>query len=146
MTGERAFLAKVDELIRRCVHPSDDIAALDLLDAERRWSYTVFLQAVARYLDDKAEGGELDAAYAYARAALLHYARWMAEHEYPYLDTPAGLEYPTETWAAQDMRAKGFLLGSPRSTPPGRSVTASSSARDFLRVLRVDAARHGGPR
>jgi hypothetical protein len=110
LTGERAFLAKAEELIRRCVHPADDIAALDLLDAERRWSYTVFLQAVARYLDDKAEGGELDAAYAYARAALLHYARWMAEHEYPYLDTPAGLEYPTETWAAQDMR-KCEVLG-----------------------------------
>ena len=42
--------------------------------------------------------------YAYARASLLHYARWMAEHEYPYLDKPEILEYPTETWAAQDMR------------------------------------------
>ena len=28
----------------------------------------------------------------------------MAEHEYPYLDKPEMLEYPTETWAAQDMR------------------------------------------
>jgi hypothetical protein len=35
---------------------------------------------------------------------LLHYARWMAKHEYPYLEKPEKLEYPTETWAAQDMR------------------------------------------
>ena len=42
--------------------------------------------------------------YAYARIALLHYARWMARHEYPYLDKPEILEFPTETWAAQDIR------------------------------------------
>jgi hypothetical protein len=28
----------------------------------------------------------------------------MAEHEYPYLEKPEILEYPTETWAAQDLR------------------------------------------
>jgi hypothetical protein len=28
----------------------------------------------------------------------------MADHEYPYLEKPAILEYPTETWAAQDIR------------------------------------------
>lgn len=86
------------------LHPADDIVARDLLDAERRWSYTVFLQAVGKYLDYKAERGELDWMYAYGRAALLHYARWMAEHEYPYLEKPGNLEYPTETWAVQDMR------------------------------------------
>ena len=104
LTGERRFLAKAEQLIRRCVHPSDDIAALELLDAERRWSYTVFLQAVGKYLDYKTEIGEVDASYAYGRAALLHYARWMAQHEQPYLDHPEKLEYPTETWAAQDVR------------------------------------------
>jgi hypothetical protein len=104
LTGERRYLAKADQLIRRCVHPADDIDALELLDAERRWSYTVFLQAAGKFLDYKAELGEVDASYAYARAALLHYARWMAEHEEPYLDHRERLEYPTETWAAQDVR------------------------------------------
>jgi hypothetical protein len=42
--------------------------------------------------------------WAYGRASLLHYARWMADHERPYLDHPDGLEFPTETWAAQDIR------------------------------------------
>jgi hypothetical protein len=104
LTGEGRFLAKAEELIRRCVHPSDDLAARELLDAERRWSYVVFLQALGRYLEHKNERGEIDDAYAYARASLLHYARWMAVHEYPYLEKPEILEYPTETWAAQDIR------------------------------------------
>ena len=64
----------------------------------------MFLQALGRYLDFKADLGQLDRTYAYARASLLKYARWMAEHEYPYLEKPEMLEYPTETWAAQDMR------------------------------------------
>ena len=42
--------------------------------------------------------------YSYARITLLRYADWMAEHEYPFLDKPEKLEFPTETWAAQDMR------------------------------------------
>lgn len=102
LTGEARLLAKADELIRRCVHPDDEIAAHDLLDAERRWSYVVFLQALGKYLEYTHELGQHDTAY--ARAALLHYARWMAVHEYPYLEKPEILEYPTETWAAQDMR------------------------------------------
>jgi hypothetical protein len=104
LTGDRRFLDKAEQLIRRCIHPADDIGSLQLLDAERRWSYTVFLQQLGRYLACKAERGELDRTYAYARASLLHYARWMREHEYPYLEKPEILEYPTETWAAQDMR------------------------------------------
>jgi hypothetical protein len=51
-----------------------------------------------------AEAGKLGEPYAYARAALLTYARWMAEHERPALDFPERLDHPTETWAAQDLR------------------------------------------
>ena len=132
LTGERTFLAKAEELIRRCVHPADDIAELDLLDAERRWSYTVFLQALGTYLDDKAELGEQDAAYAYGREALLHYVRWMAEHEYPYLDRPERLEYPTETWAAQDMRKREvFTLAAEHATGPERERFINRAAFFF---------------
>jgi hypothetical protein len=104
LTGAPEYLEKAEALIGRCVHPADDIPALNLLDADRRWFYTVFLQALGRYLDIKTERGEIDEAYAYAQATLLHYARWMADHEYPYLEKPQVLEFPTETWAAQDMR------------------------------------------
>lgn len=98
------FLAKAESIIRRCIHPEDDIASRDLLDRERRWSYTVFLQALGRYLRVKGEARQTDTAFVYARESLLHYARWMAVHEFPYLDRPEMLEYPTETWAAQDAR------------------------------------------
>jgi hypothetical protein len=104
LTGEQRYLAKAEELIRRCVHPADDIAERNLLDAENRWFYTMFLQSLGRFLDHKLELGQLDGMSAFARASLLHYARWMADNEYPYLDKPERLEYPTETWAAQDMR------------------------------------------
>jgi hypothetical protein len=110
LSGERRFFDKVETLIARSVHPSDDVGALGLLDAERRWSYTAFLQAVGTYLQVKAECGEIDARYAYARASLLRYAEWMAREERPYLSRPEILEYPTETWAAQDLRKTDVFL------------------------------------
>ena len=104
LTHDPIFARKADQLIRRCIHPRDDIEKRRLLDAEQRWSYTVFLQILGKYLDLKIERGHLDSMYAYARASLLHYAGWMAGNEIPYLTTPEKLEYPTETWSAQDMR------------------------------------------
>ena len=103
-TGEERFLEKCREIIRRSIHPRDDLDARNLLDAENRWSYTVHLQALGKYLDTMAEAGRLDDDYAYARESLLHYARWMAEHERPILEVTDDLEYPNETWAAQDVR------------------------------------------
>ena len=112
LTGDRKYLTKAEQIIRRVIHPEDDIQRLvgmtrdgkTYVDAENRWFYVMFLQALGEYLDLKAERGELDEMYAFARASLLHYARWMAANEYPYLDRPEILEYPTETWVAQDMR------------------------------------------
>jgi hypothetical protein len=104
LTRDSVFLNKGEELIRRVCHPDEDIARLTLLDAENRWFYTMFLQALGKYLDYKADLGQVDAMYGYARAVLLHYARWMAVNEYAFLEKPEILDYPTETWAAQDMR------------------------------------------
>lgn len=104
LTQETRFLVKAEQLIRRCVHPCDDVAARNLQDVERRWSYTVFLQAIGRYLRFKIEQEQLDEMYGYAQASLLRYARWMADHEAPYLSKPEILEFPTETWSAQDLR------------------------------------------
>lgn len=109
LTGRRDYLDKAEELIRRVVHPADDVAARDLLNVEARWSYTVFLSVLDRYLALKAESGEVDASYAYARAALLHYAAWMADNERPYFDRPEQLEFPTETWAAQELRKANVM-------------------------------------
>src|SRR5262249_21965107 len=110
LSGERGFLNKAEALIRRSIHPGDDVESLGLLDAERYWSYTMFLECLGRYLDTKAELGEIDTIYAYARESLLHYARWMAVHETPYLTRASQLEYPTETWSAQDMRKSNIFI------------------------------------
>jgi PcRGLX-like N-terminal RIFT barrel domain len=104
LTADARLLEKAEHLIRRVIHPRDDIAARHLDEPERRWFYTMFLQSLGKYLVSKAERGELDAMHGYARTSLLHYARWMADHEYPYLEKPEKLEFPTETWAAQEIR------------------------------------------
>jgi hypothetical protein len=104
LTRDPKFLQKAEQLIQRVSHPEQNIESLTLLDAENRWFYTMFLQGLGKYLDYKDELQQWDAMYGYARATLLHYARWMAENEYPFLEKPKILEYPTETWAAQDLR------------------------------------------
>jgi hypothetical protein len=109
LSGRQHYLDYAETLIRRCIHPDDDVAARDLLNVEERWSYTVFLSVLARYLNLKAAAGEPDRMYAYARASLLRYAVWMADHEQPYFDHPEKLEYPTETWAAQELRKANVL-------------------------------------
>jgi hypothetical protein len=121
-SGCRGYLEKAEALIRRSVHPAADVTALNLLDVERRWSYTVFLSALARYLGVKAEMDELDPSYAYAQASLRTYAAWMLENEVPYFDHPEKLEYPTETWAAQELRKANVLrLAAEHTDEPLRS-------------------------
>ena len=117
LTHDDRWLTNAEALIRRCIHPEDDIDALDLRDAERRWSYTVFLQVLGKYLDYKALLLAFDDSYWYGRASLLRYAAWMVEHEEPYLNHPERLEFPNETWAAQDMRkADVFRLAARHGT------------------------------
>jgi hypothetical protein len=108
-SGGRKYLDYGEQLIRRVIHPADDIDSLNLLDAEKRWSYTVFLAALARYLDVKAEAGEVDDNYAYGQASLVHYAGWMLLREQPYFDRRAELEYPTEAWPVQELRKANVL-------------------------------------
>ena len=133
LTGDPAFLAKAEQLVRRCIHPADDVPARNLLDVENRWFYTMFLHALGRYLDHKADRGELDAPYAYARASLLHYARWMAEHEVPTLSRPEILEYPNETWAAQDVRKASVLEFAARHATGAEKARFRDRAAFFFR-------------
>jgi len=123
LTGQRHYLAVAEALIRRSIHPSDDIAARDLLNVEKRWSYTVFLVALDRYLRIKADRSELDAQYDYAQQSLLAYAAWMKDHEIPYFDQRERLEYPTEAWAGQELRKANVLrLAAAHADEPQRSA------------------------
>lgn len=64
----------------------------------------MFLSSLAKYLDVKSEAREFDAEYEYAAASLAHFGKWMLDNEQPFFDTPEKLEFPTETWAAQELR------------------------------------------
>jgi hypothetical protein len=149
LTGSRAYLDKAEELIRRVVHPAMDIPALDLLETELRWSYTVFLSVLARYLALKADMGEIDRMYAYGRSCLLAFAAWMLDNEMPYFDRPEKLEFPTETWAAQEFRKANVLrLAAAHAREPLRSrlihrggELAERAWSDLLRFASRDVAR-----
>lgn len=133
LTGEPRYLEKAEALIERSVHPDDDPDRLDLLDAENRWSYTVFLQALGKYLEYRADRGLIDAKYEYARAVMHKYALWMCASERPYLDTPEKLEYPTETWAAQDIRkAAVFEFAARLTTDEGARACFMARADGFV--------------
>ena len=131
LTREERYLTAAEELIRRCIHPADDIQARNLPDVEHRWSYTVFLQVLGKYLDVKIEQNALDFMYGYSRASLLHYARWMLEHEVPYATVLDRVEIPTETWPAQDMRKSNvFDFAAKHADEPLR--TALRQKGDFF--------------
>ena len=104
LTGESRYRDHAEMIIRRVVTPGENIDSLELLDVERRWFYIMFLLALAKYLDAKQIANENDAAYGYAIAVARDYAAWMCERERPYFQHPEQLEYPTETWGAQDIR------------------------------------------
>lgn len=110
LTEDRTYMEKAESLICACIHPEDDIEKRDLSDIENRWMYTVFLQALGKYLDMKTGEEQFDDMWQYARLSLLRYAEWMLENEYPYLEKPEKLEYPNETWAAQDIRKCNVML------------------------------------
>jgi hypothetical protein len=122
VSRDEVFLGKADALIRRTIHPRDDLAAMDLSNAELRWYYTIFLQTLGRYLDARSELGRQDEAFEYARRSLLTYADWAARHETPFLDRAETLEFPNETWAAQDMRKCELLqIAAKYATGPQRT-------------------------
>ncbi len=109
LTQEQDYLLRVEHIIRNTIHPADEISERNLADVEESWFYTVFLQAVCRYLQIKEAESSLDDAFYYARDALLHYADWMLDHESPYLDKPEILEFPNEAWTAQEPRKTHVL-------------------------------------
>jgi hypothetical protein len=125
VSGSRGFFDKAEEFLRRSIHPSDDIASRDFHIPEERWFYTMFLQSLGKYLHYKLELDQTDDTYVYGVASLLHYARWMAEHEHPYFERPERLRYPTETWSAQDARKSDALYFAARHA-------SSDERRQFL--------------
>jgi hypothetical protein len=100
----------------------------------------MFLQSLGKYLWHRRDRGRLDAMYAYARASLLHYARWMATHEYPYLEKPEKLEHPTESWAAHEARKSDVFCHAALYTTGAERETFLERARFFSRYATTTLA------
>jgi len=132
LTNQRKYLDKAEEILERCIHPNDDIEALNLNDPEYRWSYLVFLQILGKYLDFKKELGETDWHFYYARDSLLHYANWMVDNEVPYKDVLHKVEIPTETWPAQDVRKAVVLNEASKYAPTKLKARFRKKARFFF--------------
>ena len=141
LSGDRRYLERAEELVRGALHPLDDIDQRGLGNMEAAWSYTVLLGALAKFLDKKGELEERDDAFAFARASLLAYAGWMEGHEFPYLQKAEFLEYPNETWAAQELRKSVVLYHAARYAPEHRRGPYLEKARALLEAAHADLER-----
>lgn len=109
LTAAPHYLAQAEQVLQDCLHPNDDIAKRDLDNIEVTWSYLVLLGVLPRYLRLKIIIAQQDSVFQNMAAAFYRYSRWLAEHERPFLTRPELLEFPNDTWTAQDMR-KVMLL------------------------------------
>jgi hypothetical protein len=160
VTGSQSYLDKASLIIKNTVHPKDNVEAKNLSNVEECWFYTIFFQAVYRYLHVKLNIEQLDESFHYARKSLLNYADWMCEHEQPYLHRPEILEYPNHTWAAQDIRKANVLFMASYFSSDDISKTRyqikadsiycyvtetfnKEPTRDFTRILSILMQNHG---
>ena len=142
VSGDRSFLDKVEEMVRGALHPADDLEARGLRNPEVAWSYSVLLVSVAKYLGKLEELAEFGECYAHARGCLLAYAEWMCLHEYPYLEKPELLEYPNETWPAQELRKAVVFYHAARYAEAGRREAFLSRGRYFFGAAQEELSRH----
>jgi hypothetical protein len=130
LTKQREYLLKAEYLLKRCIHPRDDLLKRKLSDVNNRWMYTIFLQSLGKYLDVKAELPEFDYMYFYARESLLHYAKWMLDNEVPFLSRPELIDFPNlATRAATDIRKANVL------------ILAAKHSQEFLKSHHLEKAR-----
>jgi hypothetical protein len=120
VSGDIKWLKETEKIIAGTIHPLDDIRSRNLLTPEFSWSYSVLLMSLVKYLDKKCELNEIDSSYEHARLSFIHYVDWMVENEYVYLEKPELLEYPNETWAAQELRKSVIFFCATRYTKDER--------------------------
>jgi hypothetical protein len=109
LTADPRYLNHVERVIAETIHPLDDIAKRELLDVENRWSYLVLLGTLPRYIRLKSALNQKDQAQQYAIACFYSYTKWLVDQEQMFLENPAALEFPNDTWTAQDLR-KAMLM------------------------------------
>lgn len=131
---DKDWLNHAEGVIRKTIHPADNIEKRNLLEVETGWSYLILMTSLARYLHLKREIGNTDAHYSYARDAFIHYANWMLENELPFLSDREQLEFPNDTWVAQDVR-KAMLMFQAAELDPARAEDYQSKGSQWLAEL-----------
>lgn len=107
----------------------------------------MLLAAIGKYLDKIRELEQDDTLFHHARESLLAYAEWMAESEYPYLDKPEILEYPNETWAAQDLRKSVVFYQAARyADSQEQAALLLHQAKRFYHYAANELPDHAGSR
>ena len=109
LTQQDSYLRHAFYIISHTLGPEDNLAQRDLEDVERRWFYTVMLQALGRCHRLLAQEGLAPDFQTFLIHTLIHYGDWMVQHEQPYLNRPEILEYPNQTWSGQDIRKVDIL-------------------------------------
>ena len=128
---EGPWLKRAEFVIRYTIHPADDIEQRDLLDVENRWSYLVLLASLFRYLYLKRQIDGEDEHYEYTKASLLRYTDWMLKNERPFMAGKTQLEFPNDTWVAQDIR-KAMLMFQASELDPENSSQYQEKGHKWL--------------
>jgi hypothetical protein len=131
---EASWLQQAEAVIHDTIHPGDNIDQRDLLNVETGWSYLILLASVVRYLAVKEEAGQKDACYQYALESFLSYADWMKDNERPFLADPEQLEFPNDTWVAQDVR-KAMLMFQAASYGTESAAEYHAKGREWLEYV-----------
>lgn len=131
-SGDSKYVDTAEEFIRRVVHPHDDVASRQLNVAEHRWSYTVFLCSLIRYVRETLGAPSREPMGRYVLSCLFRYTDWMVEHESPYLDRPDELEFFTATWPAQELRKATVLVGVSEFAPVDQRDRFVDKAHEIL--------------
>jgi hypothetical protein len=134
LAPDKDWLEHAEGVIRRTIHPADNIEKRNLLEVETGWSYLILMTSIARYLYLKSDAGNTDANYSYAKAAFMHYANWMLKNERPFLSDPGQLEFPNDTWVAQDVR-KAMLMFQASELDPAQTKDFQEKGNHWLAEL-----------
>lgn len=132
ITQQKSYLRQVEYIILNTISKSDDISSRQFENIEDTWFYTVFLQAIAKYLHLISQGVNTHESASDIKAAFIHYATWMAENETYYLANKDVLEYPNDTWTGQDLRKIQILLCAYDITQNNNMLKKANELMDFV--------------
>lgn len=129
------WLSKAGAVIYDTVHPEDNVAARNLLDRETGWSYLILLSAIARYLHEKHALNQIDNSYQYAAASFLTYTHWIQQNERPFLTDISQLEFPNQTWVAQDIRKAMLIFQAAELTRGTEAESLQKTGQEWLKEI-----------